>query len=142
MTEIAPDTVIDRRYKVLSRIGAGGMAEVFCAQDQSLGRKVALKLLYPRFAGDAEFVERFRREASSAASLQHPNVVGIYDRGRWDGTYYIAMEYMPGRTLKQVILQDSPIDPVRAIDLTVQVLKAARFAHRRGSSTATSSRTT
>jgi len=132
MTEIAPDTIIDQRYKVLSRIGAGGMAEVFVAQDQSLGRKVALKLLYPRFAGDAEFVERFRREASSAASLQHPNVVGIYDRGRWDGTYYIAMEYMPGRTLKQVILQDSPIDPVRAIDLTVQVLKAARFAHRRG----------
>ncbi|MDO8211440.1 Stk1 family PASTA domain-containing Ser/Thr kinase [Conexibacter sp. CPCC 206217] len=132
MTEIAPDTIIDSRYKVLSRIGAGGMAEVFCAQDQSLGRKVALKLLYPRFASDTEFVERFRREASSAASLQHPNVVGIYDRGRWDGTYYIAMEYLPGRTLKQVIQQDSPIDPIRAIDLTVQVLKAARFAHRRG----------
>lgn len=132
MTEIAPDTVIDERYKVLSRIGAGGMAEVFCVQDQSLGRKVALKLLYPRFASDAEFVERFRREASSAASLQHPNVVGIYDRGRWDGTYYIAMEYLPGRTLKEVIAQDGPIDPVRAIDLTVQILKAARFAHRRG----------
>jgi serine/threonine-protein kinase len=132
MAGIAPDTIIDQRYKVLSRIGAGGMAEVFVAQDQSLGRKVALKLLYPRFASDAEFVERFRREASSAASLQHPNVVGIYDRGRWDGTYYIAMEYMPGRTLKQVIQQDSPIDPARAIDLTVQVLKAARFAHRRG----------
>jgi serine/threonine-protein kinase len=132
MTEIAPDTVIDERYKVLSRIGAGGMAEVFCVQDQSLGRKVALKLLYPRFASDAEFVERFRREASSAASLQHPNVVGIYDRGRWDGTYYIAMEYLPGRTLKEVIQQDGPIDPVRAIDLTLQILKAARFAHRRG----------
>lgn len=132
MTEIAPDTVIDERYKVLSRIGAGGMAEVFCVQDQSLGRKVALKLLYPRFASDAEFVERFRREASSAASLQHPNVVGIYDRGRWDGTYYIAMEYLPGRTLKEVIVQDGPIDPVRAIDLTLQILKAARFAHRRG----------
>jgi eukaryotic-like serine/threonine-protein kinase len=132
MTEIAPDTIIDERYKVLSRIGAGGMAEVFCVQDQSLGRKVALKLLYPRFASDAEFVERFRREASSAASLQHPNVVGIYDRGRWDGTYYIAMEYLPGRTLKELIVQDGPIDPVRAIDLTVQILKAARFAHRRG----------
>ena len=132
MTGIAPDTVIDSRYKVLSRIGAGGMAEVFCAQDQSLGRKVALKLLYERFASDAEFVERFRREASSAASLQHPNVVGIYDRGRWNGTYYIAMEYQPGRSLKEVIQQDAPIDHVRAIDLTVQVLKAARFAHRRG----------
>ncbi|HEY4280266.1 MAG TPA: Stk1 family PASTA domain-containing Ser/Thr kinase [Conexibacter sp.] len=132
MTEIAPDTIIDERYKVLSRIGSGGMAEVFCVQDQSLGRKVALKLLYPRFASDAEFVERFRREASSAASLQHPNVVGIYDRGRWDGTYYIAMEYLPGRTLKDLIRQDGPIDQIRAIDLTVQILKAARFAHRRG----------
>lgn len=132
MTEIAPDTVIDERYKVLSRIGAGGMAEVFCVQDQSLGRKVALKLLYPRFASDAEFVERFRREASSAASLQHPNVVGIFDRGQWDGTYYIAMEYLPGRTLKEIIREEGPLDPVRAIDLTVQILKAARFAHRRG----------
>ncbi len=132
MTEIAPDTVIDGRYKVLSRIGAGGMAEVFCVQDQSLGRKVALKLLHPRFASDAEFVERFRREASSAASLQHPNVVGIFDRGQWDGTYYIAMEYLPGRTLKEIVREEAPLDPVRAIDLTVQILKAARFAHRRG----------
>lgn len=132
MSEIAPDTIIDARYKVLSRIGAGGMAEVFCAHDESLGRKVALKLLHPQFASDAEFVERFRREASSAASLQHPNVVGIYDRGRWDGTYYIAMEYVPGRTLKEVVRQDGPLDPLRAIGLVEQVLKAARFAHRRG----------
>ncbi len=132
MPEIAPDTLIDGRYKVLTRLGSGGMADVFCAEDQQLGRKVALKLLHRRFAEDAEFVERFRREASAAAGLQHPNVVGVYDRGEWDGTYYIAMEYLAGRSLKDVIRQEAPLDPIRAIDLTVQILKAARFAHRRG----------
>jgi serine/threonine-protein kinase len=132
MPDLAPDTLIDSRYKVLTRIGSGGMADVFCAHDEQLGRKVALKLLHSRFAQDAEFVERFRREASAAAGLQHPNVVGVYDRGEWDGTYYIAMEYLPGRSLKEVIQQEAPLDPVRAIDLTVQILKAARFAHRRG----------
>jgi beta-lactam-binding protein with PASTA domain/predicted Ser/Thr protein kinase len=132
MPDLAPDTLIDSRYKVLTRIGSGGMADVFCAHDEQLGRKVALKLLHARFAQDEEFVERFRREASAAAGLQHPNVVGVYDRGEWDGTYYIAMEYLPGRSLKEVIQQEAPLDPIRAIDLTVQILKAARFAHRRG----------
>ncbi|HEV7772009.1 MAG TPA: Stk1 family PASTA domain-containing Ser/Thr kinase [Conexibacter sp.] len=132
MSEIPPDALIDGRYKVLTRLGSGGMADVYCAEDQQLGRKVALKLLHRRFAEDAEFVERFRREASSAAGLQHPNVVSVYDRGEWDGTYYIAMEYLPGRSLKDVIRQEAPIDPVRAIDITVQILKAARFAHRKG----------
>jgi beta-lactam-binding protein with PASTA domain len=132
MTEIPSDALIDGRYKVLTRLGSGGMADVYCAEDQQLGRKVALKLLHRRFAEDAEFVERFRREASAAARLQHPNVVGVYDRGEWDGTSYIAMEYLPGRSLKDVIRQEAPIDPVRAIDITVQILKAARFAHRHG----------
>ena len=132
MTEIPTDALIDGRYKILTRIGSGGMADVYCAADQQLGRKVALKLLHHRFAEDAEFVERFRREASAAASLQHPNVVGVYDRGQWDGTSYIAMEYLPGRSLKDVIRQEAPLDPLRAIDITVQILKAARFAHRHG----------
>jgi serine/threonine-protein kinase len=132
MPDLAPDTIVDGRYKVLTRLGSGGMADVFCAEDQQLGRKVALKLLHRRFAEDAEFVERFRREASAAAGLQHPNVVGVYDRGEWDGTYYIAMEYLPGRSLKDVIRQEAPLDPVRAIDIVEQILKAARFAHRRG----------
>jgi serine/threonine-protein kinase len=132
MPEIPPDALIDGRYKVLTKLGAGGMADVYCAEDQQLGRKVALKLLHRRFAEDAEFVERFRREASAAAGLQHPNVVGVYDRGEWDGTYYIAMEYLPGRSLKDVIRQEAPLDPVRAVDITVQILKAARFAHRKG----------
>jgi beta-lactam-binding protein with PASTA domain/predicted Ser/Thr protein kinase len=132
MPELATGTIIDSRYKVLSRLGAGGMAEVFLAEDQQLGRKVAVKLLHRRFSEDPGFVERFRREAQAAAGLQHPNVVGIYDRGEYDETYYIAMEYLPGRSLKQLIREEAPIAPLRAIDITLQILKAARFAHRRG----------
>jgi eukaryotic-like serine/threonine-protein kinase len=129
---LASETIVDGRYRVLRRIGSGGMAEVYCAEDLQLGRKVALKVLHGRFAEDDEFVERFRREASSAAGLQHPHVVSVYDRGEWDGTYYIAMEYLEGRTLKSIIQHEGPLDPERAIDLTVQILRAARFAHRRG----------
>jgi serine/threonine-protein kinase len=125
-------SVIDGRYKVISRLGAGGMADVYLAEDQQLSRKVALKLLHRRFAEDPGFVERFRREAQAAAGLQHPNVVSVYDRGTFDDTYYIAMEYLPGRTLKRLIRDEAPLDPVRAIDITIQILKAARFAHRRG----------
>jgi serine/threonine-protein kinase len=132
MRELAPETVVDQRYQILSRIGSGGMADVYCAQDLQLGRKVALKLLYRRFAEDEEFVERFRREASAAAGLQHANVVGVYDRGEWDGTYYIAMEYLEGRSLKQLIVDTGPLAPLAAIDIAEQILKAARFAHRRG----------
>ncbi len=130
--DVPKDTVIDGRYRVIERVGSGGMADVYCAEDTQLGRRVALKLLHRRFAEDREFVERFRREASSAAGLQHPNVVGVFDRGEWDGTSYIAMEYLAGRTLKQLIVEETPLDPVRAIDLTVQILRAARFAHKRG----------
>jgi beta-lactam-binding protein with PASTA domain/predicted Ser/Thr protein kinase len=129
-----PDTstIIDGRYRVLHRIGSGGMADVVCAEDLQLGRKVAIKLLHRRFAQDEEFVERFRREASSAAGLQHPNVVAVYDRGSWDETYYIAMEYLEGRTLKQLVQDEAPLAPERAIELCVQILRAARFAHKRG----------
>jgi beta-lactam-binding protein with PASTA domain/predicted Ser/Thr protein kinase len=129
-----PDTstIIDGRYRVLHRVGSGGMADVVCAEDLQLGRKVAIKLLHRRFAQDEEFVERFRREASSAAGLQHPHVVAVYDRGAWDDTYYIAMEYLEGRTLKKLVQEEAPLAPARAIDLTIQILRAARFAHKRG----------
>jgi eukaryotic-like serine/threonine-protein kinase len=132
MTEgLAENTVIDGRYRVLTKVGSGGMADVYCAEDTHLGRRVAMKLLHRRFAQDREFVERFRREASSAAGLQHPNVVGVYDRGEFDGTYYIAMEYCEGRSLKQIITSEPPLDVRRAIAIAKQILIAARFAHRR-----------
>jgi serine/threonine-protein kinase len=132
MSELAVGTLVDGRYRVLSRLGSGGMADVFLAEDQQLGRKVALKLLHRRFAEDPGFVERFRREAQAAAGLQHPNVVGVYDRGDYDDTYYIAMEYLSGRSLKQLIREEAPLEPIRAVDITLQLLKAARFAHRHG----------
>src|SRR5215216_1859765 len=132
MQGIARDTIVDGRYRVISRLGSGGMADVYLAEDTQLGRRVALKLLYRRFAEDAEFVERFRREASSAAGLQHPNVVQVFDRGEWDGTYYIAMEYLQGHTLKQLVREHGAMPPDLAVDITIQVLRAAKFAHKRG----------
>jgi eukaryotic-like serine/threonine-protein kinase len=131
-TRVERDTMIDGRYRVLKRIGSGGMAEVYCAEDQQLGRRVALKLLHRRFADDEQFVERFRREASSAAGLSHPNIVGIFDRGEWDGTYYIAMEFVEGRTLKDIVRERGAAPPEAAADITLQILRAARFAHKRG----------
>jgi eukaryotic-like serine/threonine-protein kinase len=125
-------TVIDGRYRVVARLGSGGMADVYLAHDDLLGRQVALKLLHERFAEDQEFVERFRREASSAAGLSHPNVVAVFDRGEWNGTYYIAMEYLPGRSLKAVVREHGPLSPQDATDIVVQILLATRFAHKRG----------
>src|SRR5918995_1715802 len=132
MAAIAPDTLVDGRYRIIRRLGSGGMADVYCAEDTQLGREVALKVLYRRFAEDQEFVERFRREASSAAGLSHPNVVQVFDRGQWDCTYYIAMELLEGRNLKEVVRDHGALDPALAVDIVLQILKAARFAHRRG----------
>ncbi len=132
MSAVEAGTIIDGRYRVSSRLGSGGMAEVYLAQDTLLGRQVALKLLHHRFAEDQEFVERFRREASSAAGLSHPNVVAVFDRGEWDGTYYIAMEYLPGRSLKAVVREHGALSPQDATDIVVQILLATRFAHKRG----------
>ncbi|MGA2451925.1 MAG: Stk1 family PASTA domain-containing Ser/Thr kinase [Solirubrobacteraceae bacterium] len=129
---IDPGTIIDGRYRVISRLGSGGMADVYLAQDQLLGRDVAVKVLHHHFAEDQEFVERFRREASSAAALSHPNIVAIFDRGEWNGTYYIAMEYVAGRPLKTIVREHGALDPADAIEIVVQILRAARFAHRRG----------
>src|SRR5439155_24447125 len=108
------------------------MASVYLAEDQELGRRVAIKLLDERHAQDEQFVERFRREAESAAGLSHPNVVSIYDRGEVEGTYYIAMEYLEGKTLKELLVARGPT-PVRvAIDYTRQILSALEFSHRSG----------
>jgi eukaryotic-like serine/threonine-protein kinase len=132
VTEVADNTLVDSRYRIVRRIGSGGMADVYCAEDIHLGRQVALKVLHRRFAQDEEFVERFRREASAAAGLQHPNVVGVFDRGRHDGTYYIAMEHLPGRTLKEIVESEAPLAQERVVDFGLQILQAAGFAHRHG----------
>jgi eukaryotic-like serine/threonine-protein kinase len=132
MSDLPDGAVVDQRYRIVRRIGSGGMADVYCAEDAHLGREIALKVLHRRFAQDAEFVERFRREASSAAGLSHPHVVGVYDRGEHEGTYYIAMEYLRGRTLKDVVASEAPIDQLRAISVGTQILQAAAFAHRHG----------
>ncbi len=123
-------SVVDGRYRVLQRIGSGGMADVWLADDTHLQRRVALKVLHGRFAQDREFVERFRREAEAAARLQHPNIVAVFDRGEFEGTYYIAMQYVEGPTLKGLI--DAGLTPEQAVGLIRQVLEAARFAHRGG----------
>ena len=132
MQRIEPDTLIDGRYRILRKLGSGGMADVYMAEDQQLGRRVALKVLHRRFAEDEQFVERFRREASSAAGLSHANVVAIFDRGEWDGTYYISMELVEGRTLKDIVREKGPAPPEAAVDLTLQILRAARYAHKHG----------
>ncbi len=130
MPEVSEGSVVDGRYRVLRRIGAGGMADVWLADDTHLKRRVALKVLHSRFSQDREFVERFRLEAEAAAGLQHPNVVAVYDRGEFESSYYIAMQYIEGRTLKELI--DAGLTPEQAVGLIRQVLEAARFAHRHG----------
>ena len=125
-------TLFDGRYQVVRKLGAGGMANVYLAEDQELGRRVAIKILNDRHAGDEQFVERFRREAKNAAALSHPNIVSIYDRGEAEGTYYIAMEYLDGRTLKELIVQRGPAPVTVSVEYARQVLSALRFAHRHG----------
>ncbi len=130
MSELVPEQVVDDRYRLIKRIGSGGMADVWLAEDTGLGRHVALKVLYRRFAQDAEFVARFRREAEAAASLQHPNVVRVFDRGQVGDTYYIAMEYLSGHTLRELI--DFGLTPGESCAIVRQVLEAASYAHRHG----------
>jgi serine/threonine-protein kinase len=126
------NTLFDGRYRVIRRLGSGGMANVYLAEDEELGRRVAIKVLDEKHAGDEQFVERFRREAKNAASLSHPNIVSIYDRGEAQGTYYIAMEYIEGRTLKELIQARGPLPVDQAIAAARQILGAIRFAHRKG----------
>ncbi len=131
-TRVQGDGLFDGRYRFIEKIGQGGMAKVFLAEDVSLHRKVAIKVLGERYADDAQFVERFQREARAAAGLNHPNIVQVYDHGRANGSYYIAMEYLEGPTLDDVIADEGHLPARRAIDLTLQILAALRFAHRHG----------
>ncbi len=120
------------RYRIARKLGGGGMADVYLAEDQELGRRVAIKILHERYANDDQFVERFRREATHAAGLSHPNIVSIYDRGETNGSYFIVMEYVEGRTLKELIRSRGPCPTHIAIAYTRQILAALRYAHRNG----------
>src|SRR3954471_7317691 len=121
---------IDDRYTLVHRLGSGGMAEVWLATDEMLGRRVALKFLDERFGQDAQFVERFRREAQAAAGLQHPNIVGVFDRGETQNRHWIAMEYVEGASLKDLIMRGLSVG--EAVELIRQILTGAKFAHEHG----------
>ena len=127
-------TVIDERYTILKPLGGGGMAKVYLAHDEVLDRDVALKILREHYADDEEFVERFRREARSAARLSHPNIVSVYDQGRSeeDGAYYMAMEYVPGGTLKDRISREGALEPNAAARIALQIADALQAAHEKG----------
>ena len=126
-----PGELIGGRYELGRQLGAGGMARVYLGHDRLLDRQVAVKVLAEPYASDPQFVERFRREASAAAGLNHPNIVAVYDRGEADGSYYIVMEYLSGPDLKQVIRRRAPLPPLQAIDFAQQILAALGAAHRR-----------
>ena len=125
-------TVLNDRYEIQQRIGRGGMADVFLARDLLLDRPVAIKVLFPEFATDPSFVERFRREAQSAANLNHPNIVSVYDWGKYANTYFMAMEYVQGRTLADILRANGHVSSVQAAEIASEVAAALGFAHRNG----------
>ncbi len=123
---------LDGRYHVLERIAAGGMGEVFRAHDAVLAREVAVKVLHRSLSGDQGFVERFRREARAAATLNHPNIVAVYDWGAVDGVYYMVMEYVHGRSVREVVNANGQLAPAQAAEIVVQTLEALEHAHEKG----------
>lgn len=123
------DLVFGRRYRATEKIGSGGMADVYKAVDEVLGRTVAVKVLHPRYAAEPNFVARFRQEAQAAANLSHPNIVNMYDWGREGDTYYIVMEYVNGVDLKSLVIQRGPLDPLKAAEYGAQVCAALGVAH-------------
>ena len=124
--------VLDQRYELLERVGGGGMADVYKAQDRLLDRPVAVKILHAQFQSDEEFIEKFHREAQAAARLSHPNIVNIYDVGASGDDHYIVMEYVPGRTLKELIQQRGHLAPEEALTITGEIAEALAHAHANG----------
>jgi len=120
------------RYLLRSLIASGGMATVHLAEDVVLDREVALKILHRNFATDSTFVDRFRREAQAAGRLRHPNIVTIYDWGPYEDSYFIAMEYVPGPTLSEMLAAEGPLAPERAARIAGQIVEALDVAHRQG----------
>jgi eukaryotic-like serine/threonine-protein kinase len=131
-TRYSPGTRLGGRYDVVRALGWGGMAEVYLAVDRQLGREVAVKVIRERFAEDERFVARFRREARAAASLSHPNVVAVHDVGVHEGSPFIVMEYVPGRTLAELVRDGGPMDPGRVAEIGEAVARALGAAHAAG----------
>ena len=123
---------LDGRYHVVDRIAAGGMGEVYRARDAVLERPVAIKVLHRNLAGDAGFIERFRREARAAANLNHQNIVAVHDWGSVDGIYYMVMEYVPGVSVREILHAEGLLAPAQAADVLEQTLAALQHAHRQG----------
>src|ERR1700749_931617 len=124
--------VLADRYELEELVGTGGMSSVFRAHDRLLDRKVALKILHQQYGDDAEYIERFRREARSVASLSHPNVVTVIDRGEHNGRQFIVFEYIDGEDLKQLIPRRGPAPGSTALELGKQIALALSFAHQQG----------
>jgi len=127
-----PEALLNNRYKVLAQIGAGGMSLVYKAQDMSLGRAVAIKVLRESYTRDREFLNRFLQEARAAANLTHPNIVTVHDFGEDSGRYYIVMEFIEGQTLKQIIRDEAPLNLERTIEYATQICAGVGYAHRAG----------
>jgi beta-lactam-binding protein with PASTA domain/tRNA A-37 threonylcarbamoyl transferase component Bud32 len=130
MTQVGD--LLASRYAIDRSIARGGMADVFVARDQQLDRRVAIKVLFPEFARDPSFVERFRREAQNAAMLNHANIVSVYDYGQERGTYFIVMEYVEGESLRDILRSQGPLPPMQAARLGSEIAAALDFAHRHG----------
>jgi len=126
------ETAIEGRYQIITRVASGGMGEVYRAHDAVLARDVAIKLLHPQLAGDRGFVERFRREARAAAILNHPSIVGVYDWGSTDGTYFMVMEYVQGMNLRSLLAEYERLEPAQAVEICLPVLAALDHAHGHG----------
>jgi beta-lactam-binding protein with PASTA domain len=126
------DSVLSNRYELSDQLGAGGMAEVYLGRDRVLGRTIAIKTLLSQYGGDPHFIERFRLEAQHAAALNHPNIVSVYDTGSDDGTHYIVMEYVEGKTLRDIIREEGPLLPERVAEIGADVCAGLAFAHAHG----------
>ena len=126
------DTLLDNRYRILSKIGVGGMADVYKGEDTLLGRPVAIKILHANFASDDEFVSRFKREAQAAGKLNHPNIVNMYDVGYEQDMHYIIMEYVDGETLKEYITRHHRLSIDEAVKITISIGEGLEHAHAMG----------
>ena len=126
------DKVFANRYKIIKKIDSGGMANIYLANDMKLSRNVALKIMYPQLASDQNFVERFKREAKSMATLSHPYIATVYDWGKEKEIYYMVMEYLSGENLSQIINKRGMLPTNEVIDISIKICDALEAIHKHG----------